>query len=1097
MNTRRWLARSILALAGILGSAGILAAQEGNIVGTVRTQAGEPVAGGQVTIHQGAAATAPAARSALTEQNGRFLLLRVPVGEWTVRVELIGYGTATRTVTVVAGQSVTADIVLTSEAIALDEIVVTGVTGATVRAKVPFDIAQVSAADLVVPSVSAGSAIQGKVAGATVFQGTSRPGAAPSVLLRGATSINADGRSQDPLYIVDGVILSGDMADIDGIDIENVEVVKGAAAASLYGSRAANGVVQITTKRGASMGTDQVRYTFRSEIGTNRLPDAQVTTLKHPFRMNAAGTAFIDGSDGSECQWLDCTSVQLAGQAAGAGETVTEWNTYTNQAWPGRTFNNVERFFSGGDHMENYVSASGRSGGTNFHVSFSNLGQGGIMRGLEGFNRNNFRLNLDQSVREDFTLSASAFYSTSDQDVFSENSGTPMFRLTRQPAGVDLLSCEDDITRSCENDPENLILVPNPFNASESANPVYEQMVEKFKEDRDRFLSSVNARWAPMSWLAVDGNASFDRLDRQREQRFPKGYRTVGQNASLNNGSLFEENRRQEAFNTSITASTNFRLTDGISNRSQFRYLYEQEDIWSSNLTGYEFSVEDLYTFDNVKSSTFDGGSFSQSIRSDGYFLISNFDIYDRYIVDGLVRNDGSSLFGEDNRRAWYYRVAGAWRLGEEPWFNLDAVDELKLRAAYGTAGNRPRFVAQYETYNVSGGVITPVSLGNTELKPERSAEIEIGLDASFLTGRFGAGLTYANTVTTDQILQVPLAAFTGFGSQYQNAGTLESTTWEASLEARLLRSENVSWSARLLFDRTRSKITELSVPAFTYGVGGQGLGTVYFAREGEEMGTFYGTQVPTSCAHLPDGVDCSLFEVNDDGIMVYTGGTGFDNPQWGASYALPGGATAGDGAGEVSWGTPFSGYCTDRVSGEKTNYCPVGKAVPDYHVSLSSTFNWKGFQLYGLLDSEQNFDVYNQTAQWATFRSNSALMETGENIEGTKPQGYYNRWYVGSGRLSPTTLFVEDGSYIKLREVSARYTFGENVLGSVPGLNRLSGLTLSATGRNLYTWTDYTGYDPEIGKGGGDTGSSALARVDGYTYPNFRTYTLGIEVNF
>ena len=886
------------------------------------------------------------------------------------------------------------------------------------------------------------------------------------------------------------------MADIDGLDIQSIEVVKGAAAASLYGSRAANGVVQITTKRGATAATDQVRYTVRSEMGTNQLPDARITTLKHPYRMNAAGTAFIDGTDGTECQWLDCGSVQLAGQAANGG-SANEWNTYTNQAWPGRTYNNVDRFFDGGDHMENYVSASGRTGGTNFHISFSNLQQGGIMRGLEGFNRNNFRLNVDQNIRDNFTASASAFYSTSDQDVFTENSGTPLYRLTRQPAGVDLLACEHDITQSCANDPQNLILVPNPFNASETANPVYEQMVEKYKEDRDRFLASVNARWTPISWFAVDANASFDRLDRQREQRFPKGYRTVGPSATTNNGYLYEQNHRQEGFNASVTGSANFELVDGITNRSQFRYLYEQDDSWTSSLNGYNFSVEDLYTFSNVDPSTFDGASSSQAVRSDGYFFITNFDIYDRYIVDALVRNDGSSLFGEDNRRAWYYRLAGAWRLGAEPWFNVDAVDEMKFRAAYGTAGNRPRFVAQYETYNVSAGVITPVSLGNRELKPEHSAEMELGVDASFLGGRFALGLTYANTVTTDQILDVPLPAYTGFNSQYQNAGTLESNTFEASLETRLLRRDNMNWSARVLFDRTRSKITELSVPAFTYGVGGQGLETVYYAREGEEMGTFYGTQVPTTCAHLPTGVDCSLFELNDDGILVYTGGTGFDNPQWGTTYTLPNGATAGDGAGVVYWGTPFSGYCTDRVTGEQTNYCPVGKAVPDYHVSLSSTFTWGGFQLYGLLDSEQNFDVYNQTAQWATFRSNSAMFQTDGPIEQSKPQGYYNRWYVGSGRLSPTTLFVEDGSYIKLREISARYTFGPSLLGSVPGLNRLDGITLSATGRNLYTWSDYTGFDPEIGKDGGDTGSSALARVDGYTYPNFRTFTLGVELNF
>ena len=340
-GTLRWrLSRALgaLAIATLFAAPGLSAQQGGTVTGRVIDGAtNQPLASAQVSI--------PSLNiGALTQQNGRFILQRVPVGEWVVRVELIGFGTATRSVMVAAGQSVSADFQLTSEAIALDEIVVTGVSGATVRAKVPFDITQVTVADLPVPSVSAGSAIQGKVAGATVFQGSARPGAAPSILLRGATSINAEGRSQDPLYIVDGVILSADMADIDGLDIESVEVVKGAAAASLYGSRAANGVVQITTKRGATVADDQVRYTVRSEMGTNRLPDAQVSTLKHPYRMNAAGTAFIDGSDGTECQWLACTSVQLAGQAAGSG-TVTEWNTYTNQAWPGTTYNNVERFF--------------------------------------------------------------------------------------------------------------------------------------------------------------------------------------------------------------------------------------------------------------------------------------------------------------------------------------------------------------------------------------------------------------------------------------------------------------------------------------------------------------------------------------------------------------------------------------------------------------------------------------------------------------------------------------------------------------------------------------------------------------------------------
>lgn len=1067
----------------LVGAAPVMAQDTGSIAGLVRSDAGEPIPGAQVSVVGTNLGT-------LTQENGRYLIRQVPAGTHQVQVDLIGYGSATREVTVAAGQTVTLNIMLTSEAIALEEIVVTGVSGATVKAKVPFDITTMDAADMPVPAVDAGSLIKGKVAGATVHQGSGRPGSAPSILLRGATSINAAGRSQEPLYIVDGVILSGSMVDIDGLDIENIEVVKGAAAASLYGSRAANGVVQISTKRGGTVPDDQVRYTVRSEFGTNSLRDADIVPMSHFYRMNESQTAFISGT-GEECQFLECESVVYAGQAAGPDENANEWNSYMINPWPGGAFNQVERFFDSGNYNENYVAASGRAGLTNFHVSFSNLGQGGIMRGFEGFNRNNFRLNLDQSVRDNFTVSASAFYSQSDQDQFPENSGTPLFRLTRVPAGVDLLACQDDPSKSCADDPENIILVTNPFNASESANPVYEMLVEEFKEDRNRFLGSVNAGWSPLSWLTVDGNASFDRLDRQRDQRFPKGYRTVGPNQTLNNGFMYEQNRRQEALNTSVTATGRFNLTPDIANRTQVRYLYEQDDRWTSALSGYDMAVADLYTFSNVDPETFSGSSSSQSIRSDGYFLITNFDIFDRYIVDALVRNDGSSLFGEDQRRHWYYRLAGAWRLGLEPWFNVPAFDELKLRAAYGTAGNRPRFVAQYETYSVSGGVISPVTLGNKDLRPETSRELELGLDASFLDNRFGLGLTYANTNTDDQILFVPLPAFTGFGAQYQNAGALESTSWEASLEARLLQTTNTNWSARLLFDRTRSTITELGPPPFTYGVPGQALGSVYWAREGEELGTFYGTVVPTSCGDLPAGTDCSQFEHNDEGLLVYTGGNGFDDPQWGTTYELPDGT-------EIYWGTPFAGECTDRVSGERETFCPVGQAIPDYRVSLSSTMTWRGFQIYGLVDSEQNFGVYNQTAQWAVFRSNSAVCDqTGLSIEEAKPIGYCQRKYVGAGRLSPTTLFVEDGSYVKLREISARYTFGADMLGGIPGFNNFSGLTLSATGRNLLTWTDYTGYDPEIGKAGGDVGSAALARVDGYTYPNFRTLTFGLELNF
>ena len=207
----------------------------------------------------------------LTQATGRFLIINVPVGQYVLRAELLGFGTQTQVVDVTAGQAVVVDLRMAPQAISLSEIVVTGVAGATQRTKLPFDVAQVRVADMPVPSVNAALSIQGKVAGATVVSGSGRPGAAPSILLRGVKSLDASGRDQEPLYIVDGVIVSSGLVDLDALDIQSIEVVKGAAAASLYGSRAGTGVIQIRTKRGAEIADDQVRYTLRNEYGGSEL----------------------------------------------------------------------------------------------------------------------------------------------------------------------------------------------------------------------------------------------------------------------------------------------------------------------------------------------------------------------------------------------------------------------------------------------------------------------------------------------------------------------------------------------------------------------------------------------------------------------------------------------------------------------------------------------------------------------------------------------------------------------------------------------------------------------------------------------------------
>jgi TonB-linked SusC/RagA family outer membrane protein len=968
-------------------------------------------------------------------------------------------------------------------------------------------VASIKSEDIPVPQDNALSSLQGKVAGAIVVSGSGRPGAASTILLRGATAIDASGRSQEPLYVVDGVILGSGMVDLSSLDVESVEIVKGAAAASLYGSRAASGVVQIRTRRGASLAEDQVNFTVRTEYGVNQLPGKFDLAMHHQFEMNAAGTKFLQkvGNALQECDWLDCTGWRYAGQLrtnVGADTVGNQWNTIQDVAWPGATYDQVARFFNGGNMAQQYLAAEGRSGNTNFHASWTNLRQQGVMMGQDGESRNNFRINVDQSVGK-LGVGASAFYSYDKQDAASG----ALFDLTRMPAGVDLLQLNHCPAAGCTMawqtprllpngtpDPNDVYLQPDPFN-NESPNPLYTALNDNNFAYRGRFLGSASARLTPLSWVTFDANVSYDRLDYKRQNYTFKGYKSTTNNPTTMLGNMLRRHELTQAFNTSADVTLSRTFGDLVT-RTQFRYLAEYDDYEFTQANGSRFAVADVPTLDNLDATTISATSGVQPVRADGYFGIANLVYKDRYILDGLVRNDGSSLFGPDARRQWYYRLAGAWRLGRD--LNIGGLDELKLRTAYGTAGGRPSFEAQYETYRVSGGQVSPVTLGNKNLRPELSKELEAGVDM-LLWGRVGLTVDYSRRVTSDQLLRVPLAAFAGFTQQWQNAGTLEGKTWEGTLDLALVQSRNVSWTAKVLFDRTRGKITQLDVPPFTYGAFGGNSTDVFYARKGEDVGTIYGYKYATSCADLLGGAGvttCDEFAVNNDGLLVWVGpGGSLNNPQWGTRSTFTFGFLGQ--RRNLDWGSPVMGWGLDPQTGDTTNFLPIGKTTPDFHFGFSNSLRVGGLSVYGLLEWTQGISVYNVPQQWSIFKTYAGVMDqSGVPAADQKPVGYYNDLY-GIVGLSPVNYFVQDGSFAKLREVSLTYRFSRERLASIAFLRPFDGLSISVIGRNLLTFSSYNGYDPETGSNGGDTGSAAIARVDGYQYPNFRTFSASIQVNF
>ena len=230
---------------------------------------------------------------------------------------------------------------------------------------------------------------------------------------------------------------------------------------------------------------------------------------------------------------------------------------------------------------------------------------------------------------------------------------------------------------------------------------------------------------------------------------------------------------------------------------------------------------------------------------------------------------------------------------------------------------------------------------------------------------------------------------------------------------------------------------------------------------------------------------------MNDDGLLVWVGeGGSLSVPQWGTDGPTLLGKT-------LKWGTPFKGICIDKSTGEETTFCPVGNSMPDYNLGLSTSLNWKGLSLYALFTRSAGFDIYNLPLAWGLRDRNTGLSsQTGTPEAERKPIGYYDLWYEAMGG-GPNTSFAEDGTFTKLRELSVAYRFTPAALTRIPGLRRFSSIGLNVTGRNVLTWTDYRGWDPEVGLEGGGTGSAAIARIDGFAYPNSRNWTVSVEFVF
>jgi TonB-linked SusC/RagA family outer membrane protein len=1050
------------------------AQQDAVITGRITSERGEPLGGANVFIPN-------TGFRAATATNGTYTLTidaaAVRGQQVTLTVRSISYRPSTRTVTLGPGTQ-EQNFELLPDPFRLEEVIVTGVGEATDRRKLSFAAASVSADQLqAVPGANALEAIQGKVAGLRLVPQSAQPGSEPAIRLRGATSIA--GR-QDPLYIVDGVISRFGLADIAPEDVERVEVVKGAAASSLYGSNGANGVVQIFTKRGNSLADGALRVSMRTEAGVSNMPRRMVFSRSHYFEIDeptascaSKNATWTVDPVGGYC--LTATGGRIP-ETAGISDNPFAVN-----------YDHWDALVNPGPFATAYVSIGQRRGTSNFSASFQNTRNEGVIFGLGGYTRRNARINLDQQLRHNVDVSLSTFYGASSNGRAAEGTGSPFFGLMFVQPDVNLQAC-------CNPDGSPyLAKVPLSGDVANDFNPLYELNTRKITEDRNRFTGSTRLRWRPRDWLSAEGSFGYDQEGLFLKDLIPNPY--YNSSGIADKGFLGEATVTGYQYNTGATL-TSVRRFGNITNTTKLGTLYENERLRALIVTAGEFAVTGVPEFSGVNQATVIPASGDTVIRSINYFAITTFDIKDRYVVDALVRRDGSSLFGPENRWATYYRVSGAWRVTQD--FEIPALDEWRLRASYGTAGLRPGYDNQYEIVQKNPAGFDKIVLGNRFLKPARASELEIGTNLEFGSGRFTLEYSFANKETKDQIILVPLPALAAFElGQWQNVGSLQSKTHELTFAARLINTPSTNLTLNIVGDRTRQVITSWPIAERQYSF--QQMPAAFFLGKGSDLGVLYGNSWVRDIDDLYDDPAKALLSgvgqtwspdsvmINEDGYVVRRNLYGTGNER-AIKY--------------VTCKVPGQDPCLEGT----TNFVEIGNANPDFNLSFGVALNYKRLAVNALLDWSQGGDLYNGTRQWAFQATRDRVQDQAgkPNNDATcgvvsdpmpscpkKALGYYGVGFYNG--LDPNDYFIEDGSYAKLKELSVNYTFARSQLGRV-GLGSLNELRLGFIARNLFTITNYSGLDPEIS---GLAGDPFQVRMDWFQYPQFRTFTAVVELTF
>jgi TonB-dependent starch-binding outer membrane protein SusC len=968
------------------------------ITGRARdAEAGAPIAGVQVVIRG-------TRFGGISNAEGVYsIIANLTPGSYVVEATMLGREQQQRPITLGADRVVNVpDFTLGQTALALEEVVVTGTAAPTSRRAIGNAVSTVSSEQIAeATATTIDQALQGKVAGATITSNTGNPGGGVSIRLRGTSSIVA---GAEPLYIVDGVVIdnNGDqqinfgyrsnpsnrLADLDPDDIERVEILKGAAAAALYGSRANNGVVQIFTKRGRA--------------GINRVTVGTRMTRSDLEKNIEFALTPVDLDVGL------CTLCLNSG------------------ARPATRFDSQDLIFRKPWSTDNYISMSGGSDATQYYISGNLVNENGIMRGSD-HSKVNVRMNLDQRVASWLNLAAGANYIRSNTNLVinGENgAGGLLTAIVFAPTTLDLGS-RDPVTGLLINQQAGTFL-----------NPLYVLDNWSSPQDINRFVGSFAAKANPFGALRLNYSLGYDQYTMTTALSIPRG------DISTPLGSAQNTNRRNMLVNNDVTGSYEFALGGRMQATTSVGVNHTYQKVDQLNA-----SAMDLIPLTElVRGAAQFASQGVIELVTLGYFGQQQLAFDNKLYLTGAIRRDASSTFGASERWQWYPKFSASYVVSEEPFIKdgLSWISELRLRGAIGYAGNQPPLAEAYTRDARFGSVnngnrlgLVPLgSPGNPDLKPERQREWEAGVDVSVLESRLGARFTYYDQYVTDLLLVRPFVPSAGYVSVLDNVGELSNKGIELELNSTNLQRSNFGWTSRLIYSRNSNKIEKLTVNPFTAGY-------TNLVIEGQPVGMHF----------MPAFMRDENGNIVEDSIgprLENRVGTTCAQPQ----FCLPTSAS--------------------RI---------VGNPWPDWTGSLFNEFsigqNWSASFL---LDASFGAELWNQTRRI-------------QDIFGAGP--LYDQ--VLRGEVTPAfrsrmqgiwESYLEDASYIKLRDITVRYSTNAGWLRRV-GASRAE---FELVGRNLKTWTDYTGYDPEINM----FGLSTVERgTDFAVYPNARTVGFGVRLNY